>query len=193
MSNKRRALIAIQARSTSSRLPCKIHMRVGDKRMLDHVIDAAKGARKYLGKFDGNDFEVEVCLVVPVNDPAATAFVGACPVIQGPEQDVLERYRLAFLQYQPDYIVRLTGDCPLIPPHIISRLIKIALDLRLDYISNVHEDTRMSVDGFDCEVLSSKAFRWLLQNARTEREKEHVTLAIREQMPLGLEDRKSVV
>ena len=39
------------------------------------------------------------------------------------EEDVLERYFEAAKQYKADDVMRLTADCPLIDPDIISKLI----------------------------------------------------------------------
>lgn len=181
-----KVLICIQARSTSTRLPAKVHMKLGSKRVLDHVIDAAQIAANYLSKHEANKFDTSVVVAIPYNDPIKTAFAGSANFVEGPEHDVLERYRIA-CQGNADYVVRVTADCPLIPSFVISRAIKIAVDMQLDYVSNVHEKTRMTVDGFDVEVLSAKALGWLLENASTPSDREHVTTALRREMPRVLQ------
>jgi spore coat polysaccharide biosynthesis protein SpsF (cytidylyltransferase family) len=80
-------------------------------------------------------------------------------------------------------LCRITGDCPLIPPFIISAIIKSALRTRDDYVQNVDPRTRTSADGWDCEVMSAKAMSYLFTKASTKAHREHVTLLLREVRP----------
>lgn len=184
----KRVLIGIQARSTSERLPGKAHIRLGDRRLLDHVIDSCKSARAYMNKYSfKNGFEVDLALLVPENDKIVTDFARACDIVEGDEADVLSRYVKAAKRYDPEYICRITGDCPMLPSYIISRMIKIAMDVGLDYVSNVDESVRTSLDGADCEVMSKKALYWLDENATDPVAREHVTLMLRSQPPPWLD------
>jgi spore coat polysaccharide biosynthesis protein SpsF (cytidylyltransferase family) len=76
------------------------------------------------------------------------------------------------------YICRITGDCPLIPHHLISKAITLAVVNEYDYTSNVNEKVRTSMDGHDVEVMSAKALKWADINSQG-KEREHVTLALR--------------
>ena len=40
-------------------------------------------------------------------------------------------------------------------------------------------------DGFDCEAISERMFKWLDKHIRTAHDKEHVTTLIREKYPEG--------
>jgi len=51
----------------------------------------------------------------------------------------------------PEYVVRLTGDCPLIDPGIIDAVVAFAVDGSYDYASNTLEPTY--TDGLDVEVI----------------------------------------
>jgi spore coat polysaccharide biosynthesis protein SpsF (cytidylyltransferase family) len=176
-------LIAIQARSGSKRLPGKSLMVMDDKTMVAHVFQSAQIAASHINKATGNTgVSCKVCLVIPKDDPLKEHFLSR-DIIEGPEDDVLERYRLAYLAYNPDYMVRITGDCPLIIPTIIAKHIASAVGSQLDYCSNAYEEIRTFVDGYDVEVISAKALEWLFANVASSHDKEHVTTLLRSDPP----------
>lgn len=176
-------LIAIQARSNSQRLPKKCFEPIGGKRLLDHVIDACDRAGKYLNKYTyKRNFTVSTSLLIPEGDVIKQAFTGI-DIVEGPEFDVLTRYMLAINKHEPDYVCRITGDCPLIPQFVISKHINLALMGGYDYVSNVDEETRLSLDGIDCEVMSRRMMDWLHVSANSESDREHVTILARKSPP----------
>lgn len=180
----RKVLIAIQARSTSTRLPGKANLPLGSKRLLDHVVDSCLSAARYSNRFTRRtDVHCEVVLLVPAGDPIQQQFSDQVAVIEGPHLDVLARYVLAQESYEADYICRITGDCPMIPPFIISKHITLATTLNYDYISNVDERCRLALDGIDCEVISARLLEWLDANAETMEHREHVTQLARLKPP----------
>jgi spore coat polysaccharide biosynthesis protein SpsF len=179
-----KVLIAIQARSGSTRLPRKAFELIGERRMLDHVVDACREAARYLmSRPTPNAPEVSVALLVPVADPIAKEFARGVGVVEGPEQDVLSRYYAALERYTPDFVVRITGDCPLIPDFLIAKHITTAIKGRYDYVSNVDEETRTAIDGHDCEVMSARMLGWLHGAADSSPDREHVTLMARREPP----------
>ncbi len=173
-------LIGIQARSGSTRLPRKAFETIGGKWMLDHVIDACKKSAAFIAR-DG--IKTRVIVLTPTADPIAQAFKSRCDILEGPEQDVLARYMLALDHHDPDYVVRITGDCPLIPSFVISRIISLALKHGYDYIGNGDERFRTSLDGVDCEVISTKLLEEVSRLAVTPGDREHVTTLIRRHPP----------
>jgi spore coat polysaccharide biosynthesis protein SpsF (cytidylyltransferase family) len=176
-------LIAVQARSGSKRLPGKSLRLIDDATMISHVFNTAKLSASFVNRASGQtSISAQCCLVIPKEDTIKEHFEPDV-IVEGPEDDVLERYRLAFDLYRPDYLVRITGDCPLIIPTIITKHIVSAVGLGLDYCSNAFEDLRTFVDGYDCEVISAKAFDHILQGAKTPFDKEHVTTFLRREKP----------
>ncbi len=173
-----KVVIGIQARSTSTRFPGKINELIGDKTMLQHVMSSCFSAALYINNWSSKGVLVSVCLLVPYSDPITARVDKEIEVIEGPEEDVLTRYSMLNKKFAPDYIVRITADCPLIPSFVISKLITLAVMNKYDYVSNVEERFRTAPDGVDCEVISSKAMDWLGTNA-TAYEREHVTAAFR--------------
>lgn len=184
MSDLKKFLIAIQARSTSTRLPNKHVELIGGMRIIDHVIDACVRSAEYLNRHSVKyGYETQVVLLTPVGDPLGDPYKDTIDVIQGPEHDVLKRYKMAADKHNPDYIVRITGDCPLIPPFVISKHIVIAHKNGYDYLSNVDERYRTAQDGIDCEVLSRRMLDWLDEKARLPEDREHVTTMARREKP----------
>ena len=177
-------LIAIQARSGSKRLPGKSLKLIDDTIMAQHVLNAAQVSASFINRAQSGPHKVsaKVAVLIPEGDPLKDE-LDPSVVITGPEDNVLERYENAVAAYQPDYIVRITGDCPLIIPTIISKHISSAIGLGLDYCSNAYEDLRTFVDGYDVEVLSLRAFDYICDNASSSYDKEHVTTFLRKEPP----------
>lgn len=184
MENLTSVLIGIQARSTSTRLPKKCFEPIGGKRLLDHVIEACNRAAKYSNRFTyRKNYTTDIALLIPEGDPIKRGFMSQAEIVEGPELDVLTRFEKAQRKFNADFVCRITGDCPLIPPFVISKHISLAVVGGYDYISNVDEECRLSLDGIDCEVMSKKMLKWLFENARTAEEREHVTIKARTDPP----------
>lgn len=180
MAELKRVAIGIQARSTSNRLPSKVLADICGKPMLQWVIDAAKDAAGYLNKpWASRDIEVSVSLLIPEGDPIKSVFGDKLRIIEGDEHDVLSRYKTMADYYGADYIVRVTGDCPLIPPPVIVKAVNVAVKNGIDYVSNVDERLRVSFDGMDCEVISKGLLNYVHFNADSKPDREHVTTFIR--------------
>ena len=176
--------IGIQARSNSTRLPDKVNKLIHEKTVLNHVIDACKKSMLYINKYTSSThILVNLAMLVPHNDPIALDYKKKIRIFQGPEDDVLKRYATMGDRMNADYVVRITGDCPLIPPALITKHINTAIMNKYDYLTNTHLDTRTAPDGHDCEIISKAALTWLSQNASTDSEREHVTLLLKEKTP----------
>lgn len=176
-------LICIQARSTSKRLPGKSLEIIDDMVMVEHVLDAAKKAAFLFNRQRlSNSGGASVCLLVPRGDALVEAMAGNV-IIQGSEEDVLSRFESAVVKYSPDYVVRLTADCPVLTETIIHRHIHCAVENNLDYFTNTYPGLSTFIDGQDVEVISSKLIRWVFKNASKPSHREHVTTLIKEAPP----------
>lgn len=175
-----RVLIGIQARSGSTRLPRKAWKLIAGRSMLDRCIEAASQAAKHIGK---RGVEVDVAVLTPEGDPIADEYAGRVRIVEGPEFDVLGRYGIAMAKYQPDFLVRVTGDCPLLPGYVIDGVVKLAIRDNCDYLGNSDERFRTSIDGVDTEVVSERLFEWLHIAATEPYDREHVTPLIRRTPP----------
>ena len=175
--------IIIQARSTSKRFPGKIFEKIGSKQILQHVLDACLNSSSYINTMTNKHKIIcGVALAVPYNDVLIGAYQRH-KIIQGPEDDVLRRYQMAADELKSDYVVRITSDCPFIPPYIISRAINIAVQDKLDYLTNADPRFRTAPDGHDVEVLSKRMLSWLDETVKDPIHREHVTTYLHEHLP----------
>lgn len=150
--------------------------------ILDRVLDSCWAAANRIR--DKAKADAEVVVVTPTGDPIAEAFRHRAPIIEGPEDDVLSRYMIALeSRGEPDYLVRITGDCPLIPSALIINMTMMALHHQYDYFSNVDDRFRTSVDGVDCEIISNRLMRHASAVAKEPYDREHVTPIIRRAPP----------
>jgi spore coat polysaccharide biosynthesis protein SpsF (cytidylyltransferase family) len=179
-----RVAIGIQARSTSTRFPQKVFQDVCGKPLLQWVVDAAKESAQYISRPNmSRMIDAKVYILTPKGDPIKEKFFSSAQIVEGDEHDVLSRYKALLDISNADYIVRLTGDCPLIPPPVITKAINVAVINSYDYVSNVDERLRLSFDGMDCEVLSSNLLRYLDKHCWAQKDREHVTLMARRKLP----------
>jgi spore coat polysaccharide biosynthesis protein SpsF len=151
----------------SSRLPGKVLRSVAGRPLLAFVIERLRAARSV-------DSVAIATSTLPSDDAIAAWCDGAgvrCE--RGDEADVLARYHLAARATDADVIVRITGDCPLIDPAIVDRVVERFAAGDVDYVSNVM--TRTFPRGLDTEVFARAALDAAFTEARDPAEREHVT------------------
>ncbi len=159
----------LQARMGSTRLPGKVLMQAAGMPLIRHMVDRVRRA----SRLD------ELWLATSVdasNDPLADEMASAgIPVFRGSEDDVLSRFAAVAERTGADWIVRLTGDCPLHDPAIIDAVIAFAVDHgdRYDYVCNSLRPTYP--DGLDVEVFTRDALARAAREAKTPLQREHVT------------------
>ncbi len=161
----------IQARMGSSRLPGKMLADLGGKPVLAWVVDAAKAIQ-------GID-KVVVATSESESDRAIGAWCETNSVVchRGPEDDVLTRFAIAAAAENAGLIMRLTGDCPLLDPHVCAQVLMHLKRTGADYASNLDPPTWP--DGLDCEAFTRHALDKVAANAVQQSEREHVTPYIR--------------
>lgn len=162
-------VIIIQARMNSTRLPGKVLKTVLEKTLLEYQIER-------LRRVVSAD---EIVIATTTND-VDEPIVNLCsslsvPCFRGSEEDVLARYHGAAQAFGADVVVRVTSDCPLIDPGVVSRVIEFYLTHHNDYhyVSNVLE--RSYPRGMDTEVFSFKTLNEAYLEAKTLSQREHVT------------------
>jgi len=111
----------IQARMSSSRLPGKVLRKIAGQPMLGRVIQRTRRALSV--------DQVVVATTIDASDDPIFAYCQAQAIhcVRGSLHDVLDRYHQAARQFQPEVIVRITADCPLIDPAVIDRTVQAFL------------------------------------------------------------------
>ena len=157
----------LQARMSSSRLPGKVLKPILGKPMIQYEIERIRKSR-----------HIDKLVLATSDDAADDCLVNMCKlhninVFRGSLQDVLDRYYQCAKQYQAKYIVRLTGDCPVIDWTIIDQVIEKHIEDGNDYTSNTLNPTYP--DGLDVEVFNFSAIEDAWNKAQLLSEREHVT------------------
>jgi spore coat polysaccharide biosynthesis protein SpsF (cytidylyltransferase family) len=147
-------------------------MTVGDDTLVGQVMTQGLRAADWLKAIAQSD----VVMLIPEGDPLGSRFGNKYKTFEGPEDDVLGRYFLAAERYQPDYIVRLTGDCAWMTSQMIAKCVRDCFKYDADYCSNVLVRTFM--EGLDVEVISAPLLRELQLTQHDMFHREHVTSAI---------------
>ncbi len=166
-----RVIAVIQARMSSSRLPGKVLRPLGDLKVVDWVVRAARGATG-----------VDGVVVATSTDRSDDLLVEHCrraqvDTVRGSLDDVLDRF-VAVLDARPAAgLVRLTADCPLLDPALVAAAVAVFRSGGCDYVSTV--SPRTLPRGLDVEVVASGALRAAAAEARGT-DRVHVTPFVRD-------------
>jgi spore coat polysaccharide biosynthesis protein SpsF len=166
----------IQARMGSTRLPGKVLRDILGKPMIWHIVQRLKDVKAIAGV-------VVATSISQADDELADFCVSAnIPVFRGSELDVLDRYFQTATEIGGDNFIRITGDCPLIDPDVITNLIDNYFTKQLDYCSVATgaglagaQEVNRFPDGMDAEILSLKVLTEAWQKATKSSDREHVT------------------
>tara|TARA_B100000963_G_C22635611_1_gene677451 strand:- start:4713 stop:5468 length:756 start_codon:yes stop_codon:yes gene_type:complete len=167
VNQKHKVIIITQARIGSRRLPSKTTKQIGDETILSIHLKRLQKSKLATKIVVATTFEKKVKEIIEI--------VNKCKVkyFQGSTVDVLDRYYQAAKIYNPEYIVRVTSDCPLIDPELIDKMIDFTIKNDFDYVSNVFIPNYP--DGQDIEIFKFSALNIASQNSTSSLEREHVT------------------
>ena len=165
--NNPNTLAIIQARLGSTRLPGKVLKKILGKTVLEHIIERLSYAKKI-------DQLIIATSSLSENDQIADlAKQKGISCFRGDEDDVLNRFYRAALQYKGDIVVRITGDCPLVDPFVVDKIIDYHLSHGGDYTSNTIK--RTFPRGIVAEVFTFDVLKRLCQMELNPAYREHVT------------------
>ena len=156
-----------QARIGSSRFPEKILKTIHGESLLEIHLKRVLQSQRITKLKVATTIEPDAYKIVAI---AAKLGVEA---YKGSVNDVLDRFYKTAFPEKPDWVVRLTSDCPLIDPMVIDRVIDHALTHDLDYVSNTLKPT--FPDGVDVEIFKYPALVKARTEAKLTSEREHVT------------------
>lgn len=162
-------LVIIQARCGSSRLPAKVLKDIEGKTALEQMLGRVSRSK--------NIDEIMVATTINREDLAIVKLVSGLGyrVFVGSSDDVLDRYYQAARLVQPEYVVRLTSDCPLFDWRLLDEAID-ELDPESDDLCSY---TETFPDGEDLEIIKFSALEEMWKNAKLASEREHVTLYVK--------------
>jgi len=164
-----KVVAVVQARMGSSRLPGKVLREILGKPMLWHLINRLKAA----------ELVDEIIIATSSNegDKPIIKFAGENGIdcYAGSELDLVDRLYQTAKEYGANAIVRITGDCPLVVPLVVDKVIKYYLDGqdRFDYVSNINP--RTYPDGLDTEIFSFQALERVWQEVTDSFRRERIT------------------
>lgn len=167
--------IITQARATSTRLPAKVLLTAAGRSYLEHHVE----------RLVATGLPVIVATTTNVDDDPIVILTEklGLPVFRGSEQDVLSRFAGAATQYGLDGVVRVTSDCPLIDPDVVTAGVDRwrAEDDDSLYLSNCLE--RSYPRGMDYEVFSTARLLEADAKATLQVDREHVTSYLHQNRP----------
>ena len=159
----------IQARMGSHRLPGKSMAKVyEDYGLLEMVILRVMKAKKLDMVILATSKENNCDPLVELADRLGIF------TVRGSEMDVLSRFVEAIQQYNPDIVVRICADNPLIDPVEIDKLISFFQENQFDYAANNTPACGLP-DGIGCEIIRSSTIKRLQQR--------HLTTGIGSMLP----------
>lgn len=162
-----KVIAVTQARYGSTRLPGKVLLTIDGISLLEVHLKRILQSKK-----------IDKLVLATTHEEKANELIAISNTLgvqsyQGSTQDVLDRFYQAAKPYQPDWVVRLTSDCPLLDPQVIDKVIEQCIRRDVDYCSNTLQPTYP--DGLDVEVFKFSALERAWQNATAASDREHVT------------------
>lgn len=160
-----RYLAMIQARCGSTRLPNKVLKDLCGKPQLQRVIERVQKSKS-----------VDEVMVITSIDKENLPILKLCAELGvrvgvGSENDVLDRYYQIARLLKPEYVIRITGDCPCFDAGLLDLAIA-EMKPDTDYMGMTSESF---ADGLDLEIMKFSALEKAWRGAEQSFEREHVT------------------
>lgn len=145
------AVLSIQVRMGSTRLPGKVLLSLGHNRVIDWVYKRCKMA------------EIGDIWVATSTADADDAIVSWCErndvnYVRGSESDLLKRHLLVADEAGADTVIRVNGDCPFVPPTEICRVYDIYRSNDPQYTTN---QPSAVPEGINVDIIPTKVLRQL--------------------------------
>jgi len=144
-----KVVASVQARLGSTRLPGKVLLHLGERRVVQWVLDRTEAAKSIdqtiaaIGDRPENEAIIEYCDREGIRS------------IVGPEENLLARHLAVADETDCDLLVRITADCPFVPPAEIDRVVEAHRENGARYTTNNTEAMPIgtAVDVFDIKFL----------------------------------------
>lgn len=164
--NSPKILIILQARTGSSRLPNKVMLPLHGIPILTHCIARLKKVAPVLVATSDKKRDDPV-------EELAVQEQTRC--FRGSEEDVLDRYYQAAQKIRADYIIRATGDNPLVDIEEACRVRDLIIERKVDYVTGAEViDGQGLPIGVGVEAFSYKALERSWNEGHAADHREHV-------------------
>lgn len=162
-----RAIIVLQARLASRRLPGKALALIGGRPILARCLDRLQA---------GGAAPVVLATTTNREDDmlAAVAIGQGVPVVRGPDADVLRRFLMVAERFGADYIIRATADNPAVDIDAPRRVLQVLVGSFVDYVTESGLPYGAAVEAVTVDALR-KADAMVVDTS----DREHVTRLVR--------------
>jgi spore coat polysaccharide biosynthesis protein SpsF (cytidylyltransferase family) len=144
-------------------------MKIQNKSILQHHLERASKSKKIDKWIVATTHEEGVEAICQIASNLSIEF------FKGSLNDVLDRFYNAIGNENPNYVVRITSDCPLVDPELIDKVVEYALVKNLSYSMT----SESYPDGVDVEVFKFSWLKRAYNHAKLDSDREHVTPYIR--------------
>jgi len=159
----------LQARMSSRRFPGKVLAPFRGRPLITHVLDAVGTALPAVPI-------VVLTSEEPSDDPLAS-YVASLnrPVFRGPLADVFQRFRGAIDRFPAEWLLRISGDSPLLDGRILRAVVDRArvAPATVDLVTTIFP--RSFPSGTNVEVIRASTLRAIDAADLSEDDREHVT------------------
>ena len=163
----------VATRMTSTRLPGKVLMDLAGEPALIRLIERLRRSKYIQDIIIATTTNPQDDVVVSTAEKAGVKFY------RGSEEDVLQRTVKAAEEFDTEYIVQVTSDCPLIDAETVDAVIERMMNHPyLDYVGN--HLVRTYPLGFSVEIFRTKLLSAIEKATQDPADREHVSLYIYE-------------
>jgi spore coat polysaccharide biosynthesis protein SpsF (cytidylyltransferase family) len=170
MTSKKCVLI-IQARTGSTRFPKKVLKKINGTSLIEHIIYRVKKVKKIDQIVLATTKKEEDDILCKLAKKNKISF------FRGSENDLVDRYYKAAINFNAKFILRLPADNPIPEPKEYDRLIKYHLKSKKDFSSNICNFKENGYpDGIGVEIFNFKALEKIWKFQKIKRYREHIAL-----------------
>lgn len=160
-----KTIVIIQARMGSTRLPGKVLLPLGESTVLNYVVSRCRKVKKV------SEVIVATSTLSSDNPIAEWCHDHDVMCFRGSEEDVLSRYYECASPYNPDYVIRVTSDCPFVDFKLANQAVELMHHKPADIFLLEGDLPR----GLAIEMISFSALKHIHRTSTALRHREHVT------------------
>ena len=168
--DKPRIIASIEARMGSSRLPGKMLSQIGDKIVIQHLVDRLRECNTL------DDIVIATTEKEIDNELVDWAENYGVKCFRGSEDDVLQRVIDANSFMRAEVIVEITGDCPFTDPEVVDIGVSTFLANDCDYLTNCEKVS--AVPGLYVQVFRLENLKEIFIGNNNDEGKKNLTLKL---------------